>query len=399
MNVTYCKGTPEDEQAIVDFADFIFSKSYCPHDFRSQLPNLYGKGKPTQKYHYLVKEDGVIRGEVCVLPMEYRVGDEILKINGVGTVSVHPICKGKGYMKALMNWALEDMEKEGYAFSVLGGKRQRYEYFGYIPAGPVIRYSIEEDSIRHRYGGLGASGVSFEKAEKDSSWLRKAWELHQGQKVRIERKEEEFLDLLHSWHADAYGIFLDGQWIGYLCLAGSSILEMLFLPETGSESGEEKRLPQVLKALLDFAALKEIHIDLPLWEERLSPELGRLSSGMVITTDGNFRIMDFAKTAEVFFRQKQNSPEGPLPEGELCFAIEGRGILYMQLKDGVPSARMLSPEAGTEPLFTLSALEAGRFLFAPEGWRELPSEKARKLSAAVKSWLPLPLFMWRQDDC
>ena len=37
MNVTYCKGTPEDEQAIVDFADFIFSKSYCPHDFRSHF--------------------------------------------------------------------------------------------------------------------------------------------------------------------------------------------------------------------------------------------------------------------------------------------------------------------------------------------------------------------------
>ena len=95
MNVTYCKGIPEDEQAIVDFADLVFSKSHGPHDFRRQLPNLYGEGKKTQQYHYRVKEDGVIRGMVCVVPMEYRVGSELLKVNGVGSVSVHSSCKGK----------------------------------------------------------------------------------------------------------------------------------------------------------------------------------------------------------------------------------------------------------------------------------------------------------------
>lgn len=107
MNVTYCKGTPEDEQAIVDFADLVFSKSHRPHDFRRQLPNLYGEGKRTQQYHYLVKEDGVIRGMVCVVPMEYRVGGEVLKVNGVGSVSVHSSCKGKGYMEGPDEFGLE----------------------------------------------------------------------------------------------------------------------------------------------------------------------------------------------------------------------------------------------------------------------------------------------------
>lgn len=399
MNVTYCKGTPEDEQAIVDFADLVFSKSHRPHDFRRQLPNLYGEGKRTQQYHYLVKEDGVIRGMVCVVPMEYRVGGEVLKVNGVGSVSVHSSCKGKGYMKALMNWALKDMEKEGVAFSALSGQRQRYEYFGYAPAGPVWEYTVEWDNIRHRYGKADASMVTFEKAEKDAPWLQKAWELHQGQTARIERKQEEFFDLLRSWHGEAYGIFFSGEWIGYLCLVGNTVLEMLFQPRPGEERQEEKRMPQVLKALMEKMGLPELHIALPLWEGRLSPELGRLSGEMTIVSSGNFRVMDFEKTAGAFLQMKQASPEGPLPEGELLFAIEGRGILRLQVKDGAASARMVPEKEAGEPLFRLTALEASRLLFAPGGWRELSPEQVKKLSPAVKSWLPLPLFLWKQDEC
>ena len=120
---------------------------------------------------------------------------------------------------------------------------------------------------------------------------------------------------------------------------------------------------------------------------------------MTIVSSGNFRVMDFEKTAGAFLQMKQASPEGPLPEGELLFAIEGRGILRLQVKDGAASARMVPEKEAGEPLFRLTALEACRLLFAPGGWRELSPEQVKKLSPAVKSWLPLPLFLWKQDEC
>ncbi len=177
------------------------------------------------------------------------------------------------------------------------------------------------------------------------------------------------------------------------------MLEMLFQPRPGEEQQEEKRMPQVLKVLMEKMGLPELHIALPLWEGRLSPELGRLSGEMTIVSSGNFRVMDFEKTAGAFLQMKQSSPEGPLPEGELLFAIEGRGFLRLQVKDGAASARMVPEKEAGEPLFRLTALEACRLLFAPGGWRELSSEQIKKLSPAVKSWLPLPLFLWKQDEC
>ena len=38
-------------------------------------------------------------------------------------------------MKKLMNMALEDMKKQGFHLSCLGGMKQRYEYFSYTPCG------------------------------------------------------------------------------------------------------------------------------------------------------------------------------------------------------------------------------------------------------------------------
>lgn len=406
MQVTYCKGTPAEEQAIVDFADLVFSKSDCPHDFRSQLPNLYGRGKNTQEYHYLVKEDGVIRGMVCVLPMEYKAGKELLKINGVGSVSVHPDCKGKGYMKALMNWAIEDMEKEGFAFSVLGGQRQRYEYFGYAPAGPVLRYLVTKHNVRHRYRDVDCSGVSFEKLDElekqgkqetaPAPWLEKAWALQQKAEAGALRKKEEFGELLRSWHAVPYGIFFQGEWIGYLCIAeGDNVMEIFLSPE------EEKNLPAVLKAFFQKTGAEFLRFAFPLWERRLTPELGRLGT-LTIGNSCNFRIMDFAKTAGAFLKLKNQSVEGSLREGRLILSISGRGSFLFKVEKGRASVEKLpklAAESGGKPDLELSELEAIRFLFSPEGWRELPEAQASRLTPAVKSWLPLPLFMWEQDNC
>ena len=119
MKVEFCKGAPEDRQDILDFGDLVFSKNSCPHDFQALLPKLYGPQAQFEPLHYMVKEDGKIRAMICVLPMEYQVGDDILKINGVGTVSVHPVARSRGYMKKLLAWALATSGRRG-GFSTQG---------------------------------------------------------------------------------------------------------------------------------------------------------------------------------------------------------------------------------------------------------------------------------------
>lgn len=137
------KGCAGELPDILDFANYVFSQSSQPHDFRRLLPKLYGENSGSEGYHYLVREDGRIRAMVCAMPLSLLVAGKPLRAAGIGTVSVHPYARGKGYMKALMNRAMEDLKTQGYAMAFLGGMRQRYEYFGFTPTG--TRASLPSD--------------------------------------------------------------------------------------------------------------------------------------------------------------------------------------------------------------------------------------------------------------
>lgn len=114
------KGCAGELPDILDFANYVFSQSSQPHDFRRLLPKLYGENSGSEGYHYLVREDGRIRAMVCAMPLSL-LWRQAVAAAGIGTVSVHPYARGKGYMKALMNQAMEDLKTQGYAMAFLGG--------------------------------------------------------------------------------------------------------------------------------------------------------------------------------------------------------------------------------------------------------------------------------------
>ena len=381
MKIEFCMGTPEDRQDILDFGDLVFSKNGRPHDFQTLLPKLYGPKAAFEPLHYLVKENGKIRAMICVLPMEYRVGNRTLKCSGVGTVSVHPMTRGRGYMKKLMAWAMEDMQKRGEAFSVLGGLRQRYEYYGYTPAGTTLQYSINRDNLRHRYRGRDFAPVCLSPMTQEQAVAFAT--SHAQRSIGVVRKEEEFLDILRSWNAVPYTVLLNEKAVGYFCCSGGHIGEL--------QLDDASLLPDVLHAVAEQLHVEEIFIPLPAWETALSPELGHLSEDVRITADHNYRIFDFPAVVEAFLTVQAGYT--PLPDGTLSFAIENGQRFAVTVKDGVPA---VSAFGGETPDFQLKVLEAIRLFFAPEGWREIPHAGN---NALVRAWFPLPLHTPEPDNC
>lgn len=67
------KGCAGELPDILDFANYVFSQSSQPHDFRRLLPKLYGENSGSEGYHYLVREDGRIRAMVCAMPLSLLV--------------------------------------------------------------------------------------------------------------------------------------------------------------------------------------------------------------------------------------------------------------------------------------------------------------------------------------
>lgn len=382
MKVEFCKGTEKDRQDIIDFGDLVFSKSSRPHDFQSLLPKLYGPLSQFEPLHYLVKEDGKIRAMICILPMEYQVESKLLKINGVGTVSVHPAARSRGYMKKLMTWALEDMEAEGYDFSVLGGQRQRYEYFGYSPIGTRLRYTVTRDNLRHRYAGRNFAPLLLRPMEERD--VPDCCALYEQQPIRVRRSQKEFLSVLRSWTATPWVVEKNGSIVGYFCCNGNLLPEILLQDST--------LLPDLLHAFFQQPGMpSEAILILPEWDLSFTPELGRLAESIRAEADHNYRIFHFATVVQAFLQIKAGYT--PLPDGQLTIMIEGGETLSIEVKKGVPSVQNAGP---TPDALVLSPLQAQRLMFTREGWREIPQAA---VSSLVRSWFPLPLLTPEQDNC
>jgi GNAT superfamily N-acetyltransferase len=142
------RGKASEFDEIIDFIDFVFSKSNCPHDFPSMYPNLYRRTDESMKNMINLREDGVIKASVLCYPRTLVIGGEKLNVYGIGSVATHPRERGRGFMSTLMNYTVEEMKKEGVHLSNLGGRRSRYNHFGYEITGNCYYAELSLDSLR-----------------------------------------------------------------------------------------------------------------------------------------------------------------------------------------------------------------------------------------------------------
>ena len=134
-NMYYGRGTAEMFDDYLDFINYVFGFNGDSSDFKKLLPKLYKYEYEPAVNSFVALEDGKFRAAVGAFDHDMSVCGTRIKTRGIGNVAVHPYFRGCGYMKKLMNMALDDMIEEGIDLSVLGGRRQRYHYFSYDKLG------------------------------------------------------------------------------------------------------------------------------------------------------------------------------------------------------------------------------------------------------------------------
>ena len=139
---------PEEQAELTAFGSMVFSGEDETIDFETLIPKEYAKDRNCAGHHLLAVNEQGIRGMVGTLPGSMHVGQYTLKTGYVGTVSVHPQARGEGHMKKLMALSLNRMQENGVDVSMLGGRRQRYAYFGYEPGGYEYHASFRPFTIR-----------------------------------------------------------------------------------------------------------------------------------------------------------------------------------------------------------------------------------------------------------
>lgn len=372
--IEYTIARREDQAALIDFANYVFSHNNRPHDFKRLLPKVYGDHVVSTDLatHYIARDEGGIRAMVAMLPLTMRVLGSPLHLGFIGSVCVHPYARGQGHMKRLMDDMLSDTRQRGLDMLVLGGQRQRYGYFGFERAGIALSCTVTETNLRHVLGKADVSDISFSALTPEKpDELAFVHRLCSTQSVHIERLQSRLPDILHSWQSDCFLIRRGGEMIGYV---SGEILEIGLT--------DESLLPLVLRALFAFRGIDRVELSIAPYETERIRVLRPLWEICTLRSLEMVNVLNWQSVLSALLRLKASCT--PLEDGRAALQIDGSSYL-LQVRDGQPS---VSPFDGPADL-SLGHLEAEQLLFGLE---------STVCAHPLYNWLPLPFFMSPVDN-
>lgn len=364
--VEYRIARSDEREEYVRFANRVFNLAGDPVHFETSIPKVYALEENSGVIHYVAADDerGIV-GLVGVLPGEMVVDGAKLKTAYVGTVSVAPEARSEGHMKRLMAMALEDMQKNGVDFAMLNGQRQRYEYFGFTPAGQAARVTIDHRNLRHALKDVETDGVTFEEILPCGRWEDEARALIEKEKAYYKR--EKFALYCRTFEHRPWAAVENGALIGYVVANAAKD----YLPEL--EAISEEAADRIVKAWMQRFELKQFAFAVPLWRADVLRHFGAYAENVLMSCSVHARIFRYDRVIEAMM----NLGERSRADGKLCFEAEDKAYT-VEIICG--RARVCE---GGEPQMHLTQLEAARMLLLPWDAENRPN--------VPQGWFPLPM--------
>lgn len=370
----YRMARPDEGPRILDFINMVFSTAHEPHDFKQLLPKVYDHDD-LWKLHYVAVRDGQILATIALLPLTLKpVSGITLKVGYVGSVSVHPYHRSEGHMKKLMYIILDDAKREGYDLLALGGRRQRYGYFGFGKADPVLDYEVEKANVKHALSDADDESIGFEPLSPEmTETLEKISQTYYAGMNTCERGDRLF-DHLRGWKAEPDVITDGGRYIGYVCRSGSNVYELgLDEPEAAG---------RVIKAFVK--RFGKMSGRTALYDPRFRKAFTDIAETVSVTDMQMIRVVNWRKVLGAYLAVRNGIRR--IPDGSFSFAVKGSGSLRISAQNGVISitdeientAECMTPEKAAELFFSV-----GGAVECEDPW--------------LKELLPLPFHMGTED--
>lgn len=377
-------GKAHQREDLLNLLDLTFGFSEEGNKFINLLPKLYKKQYNPAENNIILDVDGDMRAAVGLYYNTLTVGDEKLKIGGIGNVAVHPEHRGKGYMQFCMLLALDEMKQNMTDLSCLGGARQRYEHFSYQPAGINTNFNYRKDNVKRTLGAGRKSAFTIKKLEEtDTQYIKEITEIYNSRIFRMERPEEATFDILHSWNTVPYIALKDGEvrgWFAYY--SDKQGLHEIFYKN-------EEDIEDLILLALENSGNESIKIPVPVFDKPLYNYLALNCEYYDIGHAEHFTIFCYENVIRAFLKLKTTYQN--LPDGELKLFIQGEK-LPEQLKITVKDNNVTVEETDEKPDIILKHLEAMRFIGSHY------SEKRNDAPAFCNAWFPLPLYGYGLDN-
>ncbi len=362
---------PEDFLSIQEMLEDSYSRG------RNWFPLKYPYFHQRENFDYsntfIIRDGKKILSLVRIFPLNFVIRGEKVKAGGIGSVATRPEERGKGYMRILLNHCIELMKERGYAFSILGGDRQRYNYFGYETCGYSFTFLLTLRSLEK--SGLVKKEIKMERlVEKKDEILQKIKEGYEKMKIRMERPFSFYEKVLLE-RLPLHTIYTQEE--GFAYLIGEEREEKFFIRELG---GDEELFLPLLYSFLKKYPFSCVYLEYPPLPDEVWRMLYLSSSTYSLRPLGMVKILSLEKTLKgfrSFLEERMEEREflrGKVKEtGEEVFIQKREGkLVFLPSKTGEPV------EKGER--------EWVRIIFGPP-----------PLTSPLDRIFPFPFHWWRLD--
>ena len=380
--ITYRKARPEEFEAMASFANMVFNHKGDPIQFHRDLTKVYGPGadrRSAADMHTLAVDDALgIRAMIGALPnvLHTQAGD--LGVRYIGTVSVHPQARGEGHMKAILPAVLKEAREQGAAIALLGGQRQRYGYFGFVPSGTVWTMTVIPANVRHALGGVQAEDLAWQRVERaDRAGAHAAAQLHAKGRIRFDRPEDRFVEICESYAKELWLAERGGDALGY-AVTDRAKGEWLEAAATDADA-----LDAMVKSWFSRHGVGALQITFPDWQAEDRLHVARYAEDVSMAPGACACILDPRRVAQTLLAAKAGYAR--VEDGTLAFDVEGFEPFRLTVEGGAVG----TAPCGAAECMKLSAFEMSMLLCCPypyEGRPEVPG-----------SWFPLPVWAQGPD--
>ena len=384
----YENGSVCSLEELLAFGDRVFGEEVQPGGFAALLPKLAGEHGIPPEHYRVIREDGVLRAMLLAQPLILRVGGEALTGWYIGSVSVDPEARNRGYMQLLLAKIREEMQEAGCQFAALGGQRQRYGYAGFEISGMEMHCDLTRANVKHAYRNVSADGIRVLPLSPEDPLLGEAYSLSAARPYGADRTEEGFYDLLRSWRGEPYALQIQGEFGGYLSVVreGNARVRVQELQLAGTPF-----LPAVYQACMNYFEADTLSFGLDVADRKALEELCDVCEGYQLSFNHSYSILEFAPFVRGLLRHKQ--AYAGLTDGQAAFDVEGEQFT-VRVSDGVPEVLAGEPDEEEEPI-ALTRRQAMQWMFSPLSCALRFPEQER----VPADWFPLPLYLSPLDAC
>lgn len=363
---------------LIDFINYVFSQAHQPHDFKTLIPKVYADGRGYADIHAIALCDGRVHGVVAQLPISAVYGGQPLSIGYIGSVSTYPYTRGSGHMIRLMAMQAEHAQEAGIDVMMLSGQRQRYEYYGYSPAGSAYNYHINSSNVRHALKNVEVGNLTCKRFQDASeAEIDAAYRIYSVQPISGIRSREDFDIILRTWGAEPY-VLLDGETVvGYADAQGKESVNELILTDASFA-------PCFVKAWFALFAPDQLTVTVPPYERALNRALAAFAESSSLSEGSHVRIVNLKNVLLACLSLKKATTG--ISDGKLVLQMDDETPLCVKVENG----EITVTETDAKPDVALPRLSMQQFLFA---FNRFSAPEAN----APAGWFPLPLDMYSAD--